>query len=121
MANKTLQERVRETIYPNGVGAITAEKEQALLIEFADAIDTKLGKDNVDAELSTTSTNPVQNKVVSQALNDKQKTISDLDTIRSGAAKGATALQSVPSTYATKTDVDNAIANAITTTLNTAV
>ena len=35
------------------------------------------------------------------ALADKQDTISDLETIRSGAAKGATALQAVPSTYRT--------------------
>lgn len=38
-------------------------------------------------------------------LNAKQDTITDLETIRSGAAKGATALQSVPDTYALKTDI----------------
>ena len=38
-------------------------------------------------------------------LATKQDTISDLETIRSGASKGATALQSVPSTYALKTDI----------------
>lgn len=75
----------------------------------------------IDSELSDTSENAVQNKVVTKALGAKQNTIPDLETIRSGAAKGTTALQSVPSTYATKTDVDNAIANAITTTLNTEV
>ena len=37
-----------------------------------------------------------------EELNAKQDVISDLDTIRSGAAKGATALQSVPSEYATE-------------------
>ncbi|MFW5609155.1 MAG: hypothetical protein ACOCNF_06905 [Prevotella pectinovora] len=40
-------------------------------------------------------------KAVGDALAGKQGTISDLATIRSGAAKGATALQSVPSTYRT--------------------
>jgi hypothetical protein len=40
-------------------------------------------------------------KAVGDALAGKQDTISDLATIRSGAAKGATALQSVPSTYRT--------------------
>lgn len=55
---------------------------------------------------------------LSAEIGKKQDTISDLEIIRSGAAKGATALQSVPSTYATKTDVSNAIAAAITTTLN---
>jgi hypothetical protein len=52
MANKTLQERVRETIYPNGVGAITAEKEQALLIEFANEIDTKVTAQYVDSAVN---------------------------------------------------------------------
>ena len=37
-----------------------------------------------------------------EELNTKQDVISDLDSIRSGAAKGATALQSVPSGYATE-------------------
>ena len=40
-------------------------------------------------------------KAVGDALAGKQDTISDLATIRSGASKGATALQSVPSTYRT--------------------
>ena len=47
----------------------------------------------VDDALSTTSENPVQNKVVTNALNGKQATIDDLSTIRSGAAAGATAYQ----------------------------
>lgn len=48
-----------------------------------------------DSELSETSENPVQNKVVTEALATKQDKINDLDAIRSGAAKGATAIQSV--------------------------
>lgn len=52
------------------------------------------GQVTVDSELSSTSTNPVQNKVINSALNGKQDTISDLATIRSGAELGATALQS---------------------------
>ena len=40
-------------------------------------------------------------KAVGEALAGKQNTISDLEAIRTGAAKGATALQSVPSTYRT--------------------
>lgn len=43
----------------------------------------------------------------------KQDAISDLATIRSGAALGATALQSVPSGYATEAYVDSAISAAI--------
>ena len=40
-------------------------------------------------------------KAVGDALAGKQDTISDLATIRSGAVKGATALQAVPNTYRT--------------------
>ena len=61
----------------------------------------------VDEQLSTTSTNAIQNKTVTETLNklssdisgvvtalpDKQDKISDLETIRSGAAAGATAIQ----------------------------
>ena len=47
----------------------------------------------------------ISNLATKQELNAKQDVISDLDTIRSGAAKGATALQSVPSTYALKSEI----------------
>lgn len=47
----------------------------------------------VDSSLSTTSTNPVENRVITNALNTKQNNISDLETIRSWAALWATALQ----------------------------
>lgn len=107
----------------------------------------------IDSELSDTSENPVQNKVVTSAiesialelgemvgdintskadntrvdliserlddivsemgdfatesqLNNKQDVITDLDTIRQGAAKGATALQSVPSEYVTEAELN---------------
>ena len=40
-------------------------------------------------------------------LNNKQDTIPDLDAIRSGSEKGATALQSVPSEYVTDTELTN--------------
>lgn len=63
-----------------------------------------ISKDDVDAELSETSTNPVQNQAVEGALSDlanavgiflaeKQPVIPDLEAIRDGASKGATALQ----------------------------
>ena len=39
---------------------------------------------------------------VEEILKDKQDVISDLETIRQGAAKGSTALQSVPSEYVTE-------------------
>lgn len=47
----------------------------------------------IDSALSTTSTNAVENRVVTNALNQKQATISDLAAIRSWAAAGSTALQ----------------------------
>jgi hypothetical protein len=59
----------------------------------------------VDTEISSTSTNPVQNKVVYSELQKKQDTISDLADIRSGAALGKTALQSVPSEYVTENEL----------------
>ena len=67
---------------------------------------------------------------LSAEIGKKQGTISDLATIRSGAALGATALQgddadgelSEPdSNYYTKEEVNNIIASAITKTLNTPV
>ena len=47
----------------------------------------------------------ISNLATKAELATKQDVINDLDTIRSGAAKGATALQSVPDTYALKTDI----------------
>ena len=65
---------------------------------------TALQASDVDSEMSVSSTNPIQNKAFSQAymqlieevgleLESKQNSIHDLQTIREGAAKGATALQ----------------------------
>ena len=48
----------------------------------------------------------ISNLATKEELNTKQDTISDLETIRSGAAKGATALQSVPSEYITETELN---------------
>lgn len=82
----------------------------------------------IDSELSTTSTNAVENRVVTTALNTKQNTISDLAIIRSGAAAGATALQpwaniselTNNSWFQTAWDVASAIAwKANTSDLNT--
>lgn len=53
--------------------------------------------------------------------NGKQDKIADLDAIKSGAALGATALQSVPEGYATEQYVTDAIASAITNALKTPV
>lgn len=69
-------------------------------------VDEKVGNAGgnitVDTELSETSENPIANKTVAKALSEvadafegKQNTIADLEAIRAGAAKGATAIQSV--------------------------
>ena len=47
----------------------------------------------------------ISNLATKAELATKQDVISDLDSIRSGAALGATALQSVPSTYALKSEI----------------
>ena len=49
----------------------------------------------------------ISNLATKAELNAKQDVITDLDTIRSGAALGATALQSVPSEYVTETELNN--------------
>ena len=76
----------------------------------------------VDSSLDSTSENPVQNKVVYSALENKQNTIEDLNDIRSGAEAGATALQQsdVASTYSSTgtapingTGVANALSGAL--------
>lgn len=76
---------------------------------------------SIDNALSTTSTNAVENRVVTNALNWKQATISDLATIRSWAAAWATALQALDNIseltnniwYQTAWDVASAISTAI--------
>ena len=55
-----------------------------------------------------------------QDISGKQDVISDLETIRSGASKGATALQNVPSEYVTETELTNK-GYATTSTMNTAL
>lgn len=49
----------------------------------------------------------ITNEQLTSALEDKQDKITDLDAIRSGAEKGATALQSVPSEYVTESELTN--------------
>lgn len=66
----------------------------------------------VDDALSATSENPVQNKVVTNALNGKQATIDDLSTIRSGAAAGATAYQK-PGTGIPESDMASAVQTSL--------
>lgn len=58
----------------------------------------------------------VTSSAVEAALADKQDTISDLESIRSGAGKGATALQAVPTTYRTASAqdvIDNGLSDRV--------
>ena len=73
-------------------------KEENVLYVISDAEDIKFKTIN-GAQITGEGNIEVATK---SELNAKQDVISDLDTIRSGAAKGATALQSVPSGYATE-------------------
>lgn len=85
---------------------------------YVDGKWEELGKFKVNVDLSGYATEQwvnsqgflkehqdISNLATKEELNTKQDVITDLQTIRSGAAKGATALQSVPSTYAKKTDI----------------
>ena len=73
-------------------------KENNVLYVISDAEDIKFKTIN-GAQITGEGNIEVATK---SELNAKQDVISDLDTIRSGSAKGATALQSVPSEYATE-------------------
>lgn len=64
-------------------------------------------------KMNNTSKNPVSGVIdlgtvitEHQDISGKQDVISDLATIRAGAAKGATALQAVPSEYITETELE---------------
>lgn len=78
---------------------------------------------SIDSALSTTSTNAVENRAIANAINTKQDIISDLNTIRSWAAAGSTALQRLDNIteltnnagYQTAWDVTNIVNNAIST------
>lgn len=58
----------------------------ATLLGSGDIIVSGSGSIAIDAALSNSSTNAVQNKVVTDALADKQDIISDLETIRTNAS-----------------------------------
>ena len=70
-------------------------------------IDNKGYLTSVPAEYVTETELNGKNYATTTQVNAKQDKISDLNTIRSGAALGATALQSVPSEYVTDTELTN--------------
>ena len=87
------------------------ENIQITTLELESVVDAMImaGSGVVDAELSLESENAVQNKVITAALNGKQEAIEDLDAIRQGAKKGATAVQEHQSLegYATKKELES--------------
>lgn len=90
-----------------GGGGVSGEIEtvEAQQIE----IPSKLSDFENDSGFMTSS-------AVEAALADKQDTISDLESIRSGAGKGATALQAVPTTYRTASAqdvIDNGLSDRV--------
>lgn len=78
--------------YVDGQTVITAQNLNSIQDEII------ANAQNIEAVYTKTETDTL--------LSGKQDTISDLSTIRSGAALGATALQSVPSGYATEAWVE---------------
>ena len=68
------------------------------------ALNNKADKSNVETNTSDI-TNIKDNYVKKEELGSKQDVISDLNDIREGASKGATALQEVPVEYAKKSDI----------------
>ena len=101
----------------NGAGYITADYHDDTkqdVIDDLDEIRSGASK-GATALQSYTETDPIytadkpniatKDELI-EGLNKKQDVIDDLDEIRSGASKGATALQSVPAEYVTETELD---------------
>ena len=86
--------------YTQWVPSTTVETENVWIndkyyFDWADWVrvpDTSI-QISIDTQLSTTSTNAVENRAIANAVNAKQDIISDLNTIRSWASAWATALQ----------------------------
>lgn len=97
-------------------GNITAQRD--LIDKFntkQDVLIAGTGIDITNNVISNTQTSAewgnIQGTLANQtdlqtALNNKQDVISDLATIRAGASKGATAVQSIPSEYVTETELN---------------
>ena len=91
-----------------GGGGVSGDNIETVEAQQID-IPSKLSDFENDSGFAT-------NSAVETALADKQDTISDLENIRSGAGKGATALQAVPSTYRTASAqdvIDNGLSDRV--------
>lgn len=76
------------------------------LIYFKSHAQATFMNNGLNVEEAITNLENSKNSVLN-TIAEKQDIISDLDTIREGAAKGATALQSIPSEYITETELAN--------------
>lgn len=71
METSRTEEILKATINGTSYDELPQSRIEALLLELKEVIEQGGGSITVDDELSTTSTNPVQNKVVTTALNSK--------------------------------------------------
>lgn len=119
---KKYDELIKSYIELGNKSLANASDVSALLIDVAalKAIDHD-AYISADVELENTLKGYIDTK-----MDSKQDVIADLDTIRSGAAAGSTALQTVPSEYITESEltgkeytttsqVENLIDNAVVT------
>ena len=101
--------------YANGVETISIKNSADKIIEFKTAeYFEKLFINNNEItsetlnnlDIRVTELENSDNSEIIETLNNKQDVISDLETIRSGASKGATALQTIPSEYVTESELN---------------
>lgn len=104
-----LEEAINTLVGENSSAAIESFNE---IVAFLEGIEDSESLDSIIASIE-------------HQVANKQDAITDLTTIRNGAALGATALQGIPAGYATESYVEEkineAIAASIITTLNTPV
>lgn len=89
---------------------------------YFDCSSVDLSNYNTKEEIAAELVKYAKISAITSLENNKQDIISDLETIRQGAAKGATALQAVPEGYATESYVNTQISNLVDSapeTLNT--
>lgn len=103
----------------DSVDSALTEMEDSLGRDLEGKVDAVEGKglssnDYTDAEREKlASLKNYDDSGIKEELKKKQDAIEDLDAIRQGASKGATALQEVPQEYAKKTDVANGLSGKV--------
>ena len=116
------------TLEQIGLGNVdnTSDINKPISNDVRDALELKADKDYVDSVKNESDTNSDEIKTIKQDIvsiaadiSSKQDKIADLETIRSGAAKGATALQSYTETDPTVPEHVKAITTANISSWNT--